>query len=76
MPFEREPGCRYQSDDDPLHQVAYEGRWVVLNAADAGLVPAEHPVYGRWSQRPIDPDSDSGYQDLLVFRPGDMAALR
>ena len=76
MPFEREPGCRYESDDEPLHRVAYEGSWVVFSAADAGLVPAGQPVYGTWSRRPIDPDSRPGYQDLFVFRSGDLATFR
>lgn len=68
MPFEREPGCRYESEAEPLHRVAYEGRWVVFHAADAGLVPVGPPVYGTWSWRPIEPEANPGYQDLLVFR--------
>jgi SAM-dependent methyltransferase len=68
MEFEREPGCRYESEDEPLHRVGYDARWLVMTAADYGLVPAVPPVFGRWSGRSTDPQRAPGYQDLLVFR--------
>jgi SAM-dependent methyltransferase len=68
MPFEREAGCRYQSEENPLHRVGYETGWVVGRAAVASLWPATPPVYGTWSLRPIDPSRQPSYQDLVVFR--------
>jgi len=65
LPYERAEYCRYESEDDPLHVVAYEAAWFVQRALAHGLVPivAEH---GTWSGRPVDvPD----YQDVAVFRP-------
>ena len=67
MPFEREPGCRYESEDDPLDRVGYELRWLVLRAAEVGLAPAGPPLYGTWSRRPADRQRQPGYQDLFVF---------
>jgi SAM-dependent methyltransferase len=67
MPFEREPGCRYESEDDPLDRVGYELPWLVRKAAEVGLAPAGPPLFGTWSSRPIDRQRQPGYQDLFVF---------
>jgi len=67
MPFERQPGCRYESADDPLHRVGYEPKWLVLKGAEAGLVPAGSPLFGAWPEPPVGRQRQPDHQDLLVF---------
>lgn len=68
MPFERQPGCRYESEDDPLQKVGYDLKWLVFKGAEVGLVPAGAPLYGTWARRPAGQvRHHPGYQDLLVF---------
>jgi SAM-dependent methyltransferase len=67
LPHRRTAFCRYESEAEPLLQVAYELDWVVETAHDAGLRPVLPPHFGTWSGRRHPPGSEPGRHDLLVF---------
>lgn len=59
---EVEPGCRYQTPEDPLHRIGYTPRWIHEEVDRAGLrVYATSP--GRWNGRP----AGRGHQDAFVL---------
>ncbi|CAN5616491.1 class I SAM-dependent methyltransferase [soil metagenome] len=64
--LERTPHCRYHSDAEPLHMVAYDLDWVIAEAARNGLKTSA-PLYGSWSRRPLE-NPTPAYQDELTFR--------
>lgn len=67
LPFQRGRHCRYESEEEPLHRVAYDLGWVVRRGCEAGLIPVESPSFGTWSWRPVDKACRPGYQDALIF---------
>jgi len=68
LPHFRGEHCRYESEEEPLHRVAYDLPWVVRTGFGAGLVPKGPPEFGFWSWRPIDRTGPVPYQDVLAFR--------
>lgn len=62
LAHELEPGCRFQSPDDPLHRIGYTPRWIYQAAADAGLRVYAMSL-GKWCGRP----AGRGYQDTFIL---------
>lgn len=58
--------CRFESEDDPLHAVGYDERWVRWRASSIGLRP-ETVAYGWWADGAEGPPGQG--QDRVVFRP-------
>lgn len=67
FPHVRDEDCLYMSADEPLRAVGYRLEAVVRRAFIAGLLPAEPPRFGTWSQRPLE-EAEAAFQDTLVFK--------
>lgn len=62
LPYAHSKTCRYHSEKEPLHVVAYDQDWVLRTAKACGLVPL-HVGLGSWAGRPSE-----HLQDVVVFR--------
>lgn len=67
LPHEHSSFCRYMSEENPLHVIAYELDWVLASVGEAGLSPAAPPRFGGWSGR----SGGVGQQDVLVLEHAD-----
>lgn len=63
LPHHHTDFCRFHDDNNPLHVVAYEQRWVTEQMRAAGLI-VEKVLLGTWAGRP----SGETRQDVVVFR--------
>ena len=68
LPHSRGEACRYESESEPLHHVAYDLPWLIKAGFIAGLLPKAPPEFGFWSWRPVARERPIPYQDLLAFR--------
>lgn len=64
LPFRLRGYCRYGTEEDPLHRIAYDERWLDWAIEDVGL-RLERVELGQWRDHP----DGRGTQDLLVILP-------
>lgn len=64
LPYELAPHCRCMTQEDPLHVIAYDERWVLERLAEAGLEAVELH-HGEWGGRGEGLD----FQDTLILAP-------